>query len=71
MAYQLKFFEEEKTELEYIREDMKCVKESSEKVRRGVFARHNKLARQYVELSERLQIIERNICQDSTKLLQF
>lgn len=69
MAYQLQFFDEEdKTELDYIREDMKCVKESGENVRRGIFARHNELARKYCELSERMQIIERNICRGDANI---
>jgi hypothetical protein len=59
--YQLAFIE--KTDIEYLKDDVKCVKESSDKVRKSMFARHADLARKYIELHERMQIIERNICQ--------
>lgn len=62
MAYQLEFLFEEKSELDYIRDDMKSVKESSDKVRKGIFAKHSELVKKYLELNERMQIIERNIC---------
>ncbi len=62
MAYQLNFFEEEKTDLEYLRDDVKEVKESNDKVRKSMFARHAELAKKYLELNDRLQIIEKNIC---------
>ena len=35
---------------------------STEKVRRGLFARHNELSKMYLELSQRLEYIERHIC---------
>jgi hypothetical protein len=63
MAAQLEFFAPEKTELDFIRSDVKEVKESNDKVRKSMFARHGELARKYAELHERMQILERNICQ--------
>lgn len=54
---------EEKTDIELLKENVLEVKESSDKVRKSLFARHSDLLRKYTELSERLQIIERNICQ--------
>lgn len=62
MAYQLQFVFEEKSDLDYIRDDMKSIKESSDKVRKGIFAKHNELMRKYLELHERMQILEKNIC---------
>jgi len=62
MAYQLDFFTEEKSEIDYLREDFKQVKESSEKVRKSLFAKHGELAKKYLELHERMQILERSIC---------
>ena len=62
MACQLEFFTEKKTELDFLRDDVKEVKESSDKIRKSLFARHGELARKYAELHERMQIIERNIC---------
>ena len=62
---QLDFFSEEKTEYDYIREELGEVRQSSDKVRKSLFARHAELARKYMELHERMQIIERNICKGS------
>lgn len=62
MVVQLDFFEGTKSEMDYIRDDVRHVKESSEKVRKSLFARHGELSRKYAELHDRLQIIERNIC---------
>lgn len=68
MTAQLDFFLEEKSELDYIRDDVKVAKERSEKVRKSLFARHAELSRKYVELHDRLQIIERNICRGETSM---
>lgn len=69
MQIQLDLFEEEKTEVECLKEYIRCIKESSDKVRRSMFARHAELAKKYTELHERMDIIERNICQKETKNL--
>lgn len=63
MNIQLNFFEEEKSEFDYLKEEMSEVKLSNDKVRKSMFARHGELARKYIELHERLQILEKNICQ--------
>lgn len=68
MACQLEFFPEDKNELDGIIHDIKVVKDSSDKVRKSMFAKHNELARKYTELHERIQIIERNICLGSTNM---
>jgi hypothetical protein len=60
MSCQLEFFEI--PEIEVLRNDVRFVKESSDKVRKSLFARHGELARKYMELHERLQILEKNIC---------
>ena len=62
MAMQLEFIFEEKSEIEMMREKVESVRESGEKVRKSLFARHADLQKKYLDLSERLQIIERNIC---------
>lgn len=62
MALQLDFFEE-KTEWDLLKEDVKVVRESSEKVRKSLFARHGELAKKYMELHDRMEILERNLCQ--------
>jgi hypothetical protein len=66
---QLDFFQEEQKdsheilrELAFVKELAKSTHESAGKVRRGIFARHGELAKMYLELSSRLEVIERNIC---------
>lgn len=62
MAIQLEFFEE-KTEHDCMMEEISHIRESNDKVRKSLFARHGELAKKYMELQERMTIIERNICQ--------
>jgi hypothetical protein len=40
-----------------------ATKISSDKVRKGLFARHGELAKMYMDIHSRLEVIERNICQ--------
>jgi len=56
---QLDFFLDDEA---LIRLEIEKVRESTEKVRRGMFARHNELAKHFVDLDERLRIIEKHIC---------
>ena len=58
---QLDFFEN-KSEEDLLREEMQKVKESNEKVRKALFARHGELAKMYMELNIRMEHIERHIC---------
>jgi hypothetical protein len=57
---QLDFFEND--EVLRLKDELRQVKESSDKVRKALFARHGQLAKAYLELHQRLDIIERNIC---------
>jgi hypothetical protein len=66
MALQLEFFAEEKTDIDYLREDLYQVRDSNDKVRKSIFARYGELAKKYLELHERMQIIEQNICRGET-----
>jgi hypothetical protein len=69
MACQLDFFyTDEKNEIEFLKSQMKNVKESSDKVRKSMFARHGELMRKYLDLHDRLQIIERNICRGEVNI---
>lgn len=58
---QLDFFEKEDSEV--LRGELQKVKESNDKVRKSLFAKHGELARNYLELQARLEIIEKNLCQ--------
>lgn len=60
---QLDFFKtEEESEIEALRKEFNSVKSSSDRVRKGMFARHGELTKTVLDLQERLAIIERNIC---------
>ena len=60
---QLDFFKtEEECELDYIKQELKAVAESSTKVRKGTYARLNEIAKENYELKSRLEILERFIC---------
>ncbi len=65
MSIQIEFIPEEKSYVEQLKEDICAVKESSDKVRKGIFAKHAELAKKYLDLHERMQVIERNICHQS------
>lgn len=60
---QLEFFKsEEECRLDNIEVSFHKLKTSTEKVRRGVFARHNEIAKKVNDVDERLAILERYIC---------
>jgi hypothetical protein len=69
MTCQLEFFTEEKSEVDCLRDDVQGIRESNDKVRKSMFARHGELARKYIELHDRLQVIERNICSGDARML--
>ena len=60
---QLDFFKtKEECELDYIKQELKSIAESSTKVRKGTYARINEIAKENYELKSRLEILERHIC---------
>ncbi len=61
--FQLDFFLDEDPNISALRQEVANVRESANKVRKGIFARHNELAKLYLDAHERLEILERNICQ--------
>ncbi len=69
VMYQMDFFTPEKSEIDCLKDHVKIVKESTDKVRKSLFARHGELARKYIELHDRLQIIEKNICRGEVSML--
>lgn len=52
------------TEVEILREEVRQCRASNDKVRKGLFARHNELAKLYIETKTRLDILEMNICKN-------
>jgi Holliday junction resolvase-like predicted endonuclease len=62
IEHQMNFFEADKKEIAYVREEVIAVKESNDKTRRSLYARHSELAKKYEDLTRRFEHIERNIC---------
>lgn len=59
-TFQLDFFKDpEISRLEY---ELAAAKESQNKIRKSLFARHNKLQKQFDELKEEHELFKRNIC---------
>lgn len=56
MTVQLDIFEP--SEFELIKQEMKKVKETSENVRKGIFARHNELAKMFLEQKQKVDYLE-------------
>lgn len=50
------------TDTNVLKEEVKQLKESNEKVRKSLFAKHGELAKSYLELLCRLQTLEKHIC---------
>jgi hypothetical protein len=66
MMMQLDFFEsEQETEMKAMREEMARIEASTHKVRKSLFAKHGELAKCYLDLKQRLEIIERGLCNGS------
>jgi hypothetical protein len=60
---QLDFFRDEDSNS--LKEEVKRLKESNEKVRKSLFAKHGELAKNYLELLSRLEVLEKHICTGS------
>lgn len=64
LSYQLDLFKTpEESEMEALRKAFLEVKESADRVRKKLFAENGKLVKQVIDLTQRMEIIERNICQ--------
>jgi hypothetical protein len=65
---QLEFLPQD--EMQMLRNEMQKLRESNEKVRKSLYARHGLLEKNYFELSQRLSILESNICRQDAEELQ-
>ncbi len=61
MLIQLDLFNE-KSEIEILEEKVLMLEKSLEKQRKALFARHGALCKQYMDLHERFEILERMLC---------
>lgn len=62
---QLSFFEKDR--VEELVDELQRVKDSNDKMRKALFARHGELAKHYIDLLSRLEILEKNICHAGTQ----
>ncbi len=63
---QLEFFRtKEECEISALRLTIEAVKSSSDKVRRGTYARLNEVSKENELLKTRLDVLERHICNDN------
>lgn len=62
MLIQLDFLQNSETDM--LKRELKDVHDMADKVRKGLFARHNELAKLFIDLDERLTYIERFICKN-------
>ena len=56
------FKEPHECELECLHDEIAKIRKSSDAVRKGTYARLNSLAQQYVDLSIRVDLMERHVC---------
>lgn len=64
IAVQLDFFKtEEQCEIAALRMEVERQKESLNKQRKKLFAENGRLTKEIIDLRERLEILERGICQ--------
>jgi hypothetical protein len=61
MLVQLELFET-RSENDILQEEIGLLKKSQDKMRKALFARHGELAKHYIEIHNRLEILERYIC---------
>lgn len=62
-AIQLNFFESEETIINHqLRDQVKQLKASNDKIRKSLFAKNGEMQKKYDDLLARLEILERHIC---------
>ena len=61
MILQLDFFNE-MNEIEDLQERIRDLEKSQDKLRKALFSRHGDLGKKYMEINDRLNILEFNIC---------
>jgi len=64
MCMQLDLFEEI-SDSDYLKEEIRLLRASHEKIRKSLYARHGALAKMYCDLNSRMNILEKSICRES------
>jgi hypothetical protein len=66
---QLYLLPEDNTELAVLKREIEEVDLTCNKVRKALFARHNELAKLYLEIHQRLEFIESNLCKGKYEII--
>jgi len=61
MLVQLDLFHEF-SDIELLEEKFRLLEKSTDKVRKSLFAKHSALSKQYLELNDRFNVLERALC---------
>lgn len=61
----------EKDEVKLLREELERVRKSSDNVRRGIFARHDELAKKYLELYHEIESLKGSLGYKKTPTQMF
>lgn len=68
MLVQLDLFYE-KTEIDILNERMIALEKTNDKLRKSLYARHGALSKQYLELNNRFEVLERVLCKGKFNVL--
>jgi hypothetical protein len=69
MLIQLDLFEE-RTEIQIMEEKFRLLEKSMDKTRKSIFAKHGTLCKQYLELNDRFDVLERALCRGKYGVLE-
>ncbi len=69
MLIQLDLFQE-KSQIDILEEKVSMLEKSLEKQRKALFARHGLLCKQYLELNDRFNVLERALCKGKFGVLE-
>lgn len=69
MLIQLDLFRQ-MSELEILQEEFRLLEKSMDKTRKSLFAKHGALTKQYLELNNRFDVLERALCRGKYGVLE-
>lgn len=69
MLIQLDLFRQ-MSELEILQEEFRLLEKSMDKTRKSLFAKHGALTKQYLELNNRFDVLERALCRGKYGILE-
>jgi hypothetical protein len=69
MLIQMDLFQEY-SEVDMLKQQVNALEKSLEKQRKALFARHGTLCKQYLELNDRFDVLERALCRGKYGVLE-